>query len=289
LVRALLTDQHPDLAQLPLREQASGWDNVIYRLGDALCVRLPRRQLGANLVVNEQTWLPRLAPTLPLPVPVPVRTGEPGRGYPWCWSICPWFAGQPAALLPPRDPVFAAGRLGAFVAALHQPAPRNAPLNEWRGGPLTSRSAVLLQRVAQLGDSIDAAAVLALAEQSLSLPTWAEAPVWLHGDLHPGNLLVHAGELKAVIDFGDITSGDPATDLAVAWMLFDAPTRERFRRAAGADDGATWGRARAWALQLALAFLAGSADDPLLQRVGETTLQAVLEDAGTGSSPTAPT
>ncbi len=63
LVRGLLADQHPELAALPLREFASGWDNVIYRLGDAHCVRLPHRQLGADLVAHEQTWLPRLAPS----------------------------------------------------------------------------------------------------------------------------------------------------------------------------------------------------------------------------------
>jgi aminoglycoside phosphotransferase (APT) family kinase protein len=287
LVRGLLADQHPELAALPLRKIASGWDNVIYRLGDAHCVRLPRRQLGADLVVHEQTWLPRLAASLPLPVPTPLRTGEPGRGYPWRWSICPWFPGEPAAAAPPRDPLAAANKLGAFVTALHRPAPENAPTNRWRSCTLQARNALHEERVARLGGAIDAPAVAALWARCLALPEWSGSPVWLHGDLHPANLLVHEGALSAVIDFGDITSGDPATDLAVGWMLFDADARQHFRAAVENVDDATWGRARGWALQLALALLAGSADEPLLHRVGQTTLHAVLADVGAGASPVA--
>ncbi|MER7151067.1 phosphotransferase [Streptomyces lydicus] len=51
----------------------------------------------------------------------------------------------------------------------------------------------------------------------------------LHGDLHPANILVDRGRIRAVIDFGDITSGDPATDLSVAWMLFTAEQRVALR------------------------------------------------------------
>ncbi|MBW2267961.1 MAG: aminoglycoside phosphotransferase family protein [Deltaproteobacteria bacterium] len=279
-MRGLLADQHPDLAALPLREFASGWDNLIYRLGDALCVRLPRRQLGADLVVHEQTWLPRLAPSLPLPVPAPLRTGEPGRRYPWRWSICPWLPGEPAATSAPRDPFASADRLGAFSAALHRPAPTDAPRNAFRGGPLQSRNAALDRRVEQLGAAIDAAAVRALWARCLALPHWSKAPVWLHGDLHPANLLVHEGVLSAVIDLGDISAGDPATDLAIAWMLFEPSARQRFRSAAGDVDDATWGRAQGWALQLALAFMADSADEPVLRRIGEATLDTALGDDG---------
>ena len=138
LVRRLLETQHPDLAELPLVEVACGWDNVIYRLGDAWSVRLPRRALAVSFTRNEQRWLPRLAPTLPLPVPVPVRLGAPGCGYPWTWSVCPWFEGETAADAA-LDLERAARELGAFLAALHQPAPADAPHNPFRGGPLGDR------------------------------------------------------------------------------------------------------------------------------------------------------
>ena len=123
LVRALLHAQHPDLAGLPLADTAEGWDNHLFRLGDALAVRLPRRALAANLIVHEQRWLPLLAARLPLPIPVPVRTGHPGCGFPWSWSVVPWLDGTSAAVVPLPDPAANAVDLGQFLRALHQPAP----------------------------------------------------------------------------------------------------------------------------------------------------------------------
>jgi aminoglycoside phosphotransferase (APT) family kinase protein len=277
LVRGLLADQHPDLAALPLEAHAPGWDNAIYRLGRERVVRLPRRALAARLVAHEQRWLPELAPRLPLPIPAPVRVGRPGRGFPWAWSVCPWFEGETAADAP-LDPEPAARHLGAFVAALHAPAPDDAPANELRGGPLAGRTAMLEERVALLGDAIDGEAVLAGWRRALDAPR-AGRRVWLHGDLHPANLVVQGGRLAAVLDFGDLTGGDPATDLAVGWMLFDADSRPVFRAAAGGAEEATWARARGWALSHAIACLASSADNPRMHAVGARTLAHVLADA----------
>jgi aminoglycoside phosphotransferase (APT) family kinase protein len=278
VVRVLLAEQCPDLVELELVELAYGWDNAIFRLGDELTVRLPRRALAAELVEHEQRWLPELAARLPLPIPSPVRLGRPGGGYPWSWSVCPWFPGVVATRAAPADPFEAAETLGAFLAALHQAAPSAAPANPYRGGPLADRDAVTRQRAEQVSDLIDAPAVLACWSDLVSTPRWDRPPVWLHGDLHPANLLVHEGQLSAVIDFGDITAGDPATDLAVAWMLFPSEARPTFRAAAGAIDDDTWLRARAWALSLALAYLANSADNPMFARLGERVLHAVLAD-----------
>lgn len=129
LVRALLDEQHADLASMPLRHVATGWDNAVYRLGDQLTVRLPRRVASAALVLHEQRWLPELADGLPLPVPVPLRVGVPGCGYPWAWSVCPWLPGVEIEHAQPTDWHKAAGQLGGFLAALHRPAPRDAPRN----------------------------------------------------------------------------------------------------------------------------------------------------------------
>lgn len=281
LVRLLLAAQHPDLAHLPVDVMANGWDNLICRLGDKLVVRLPRRAVAAKLVEHEQRWLPVLAPRLPLPIPVPVRVGRAALGYPWPWSIVPFLPGQVAARTPPADLPAAAASLGRFLAALHAPASPAAPANPYRGVPLADRSATVTQNVSVLGDLVDRRAVLRAWQAAVATPRWDRPPVWLHGDLHPANILVHRGRISAVIDFGDITSGDPATDLSVAWMLLPAECHHAFldaygaaNRCAASDD--IWSRARGWALALSLVFLAHSADNPLLAGLGQRTISAVL-------------
>src|SRR5579885_2598048 len=131
LAGALVRAQHPDLAHLTIEPAASGWDNAMFRLGDALALRLPRRAMAAALIRIEQHWLPRVAPELPLPVPTPVRIGTPGEGYPFVWSITPWLAGAPADRAPPEAGSGVA--LAAFLTALHTPAPADAPFNRFRG------------------------------------------------------------------------------------------------------------------------------------------------------------
>lgn len=281
LVRRLLAEQHPDLAGLPLAVLASGWDNLTLQLGDSLLVRLPRRAAAAGLVVNEQRWLPELAPGLPLPIPAPVRIGRPGLGYPWAWSVVPLLPGRIAARTPPTDLGAAADTLGRFVGALHTPAPDDHPVNAARGVPLAARDAVTTARIDALDGTIDGRAALRCWHDALAVPPWTGRPLWLHGDLHPANILVHDAALSAVIDFGDITAGDPATDLAAAWMLL--PMIEHRSLRAGyhatnpaAIDDETWARARGWALCLALAFQAHSADNPTMADIGRRTLQLLL-------------
>ncbi len=286
LVRDLLREQHPDLAGLPLRVVSSGWDNVILRLGDDLAVRVPRRRMAARLALHEQRWLPELAGRLPVPVPVPVRAGRSGAGYPWAWSVVPWFDGRLASTVPRADRGRLSGPLADVVARLHVPAPPDAPDNPFRGGTLRDRDVAIRERVAS-GVVPDGDRVLAVWEQTVTVPAWAGPPLWLHGDLHPANLLVtDDGDLAAVLDFGDLTAGDPATDLATAWLTFDAAGghdfRDRVTRAtrvtgpsAGVDD-ATWVRARGWALVMATAYLAHSDDDPAFAVLGREAMARVL-------------
>lgn len=269
----------PELADLPLEHQGAGWDNEIYRLGDHHALRMPRRAKSAPLIENEQRWLTELGPNLPLPVPVPILCGKPAMGYPWPWSVVPWFAGIPLAHSPALDQDRLIADLSGFLNALHVEADPHAPINEHRGGPLADRDQITRNRFEQC-DGIDVERVEALWTELLETPTWGASPIWIHGDLHPLNLLVRGGRLAAVIDFGDITSGDPATDLGVAWMLFDEEGREAFRNActiAGRSvDIHTWNRARAWALSLAIMMLSHSADNPTMHRIGTATLNQVL-------------
>lgn len=289
LVRRLLREQHPDLAGHSVEVLANGWDNVVFRLGGELAVRMPRREAAAAILRNEQRWLPVLAPRLPLPVPEPVRTGEPGSGYPWPWSIVPFLPGRPASDTPPSDSRAAAVAIGGFLGALHTPAATDAPVNPVRGVPLTQRSETFAQNLQIVAPEIDDATHAAIArtwDAALAAPRWDGPPVWLHGDPHPANILVNQGRVSAVIDFGDITAGDPATDLSLAWMLLPADSHDAFRAAYGnaasdlresaSTDDSLWLRARGWALNFALVFMAHSADNPQLHTIGRRTLTAVL-------------
>lgn len=294
LVQALLVEQHRDLARLPISEFADGWDNRIFRLGAELTVRMPRRVEGAQLMANEHRWMPGLVAGIAagpdaLATSAPLRLGEPGCGYPWRWSVGPWLPGQTAAASTIADPFDAARRLGAFLGAFHRPAPPEAPPNPYRGGPLRSRDAFLelhLAAAAQsgrsLGDGVDAPALVRRWQDLSSVPVWDGPPLWLHGDPHPLNLLVHDERLSAIIDFGDLTGGDPATDLMVAWQLLPAGARSTFRDAASAGDypvdDATWTRSQGWALAHSVAVVAGMPedDDPLLGVAQRTLSELVL-------------
>lgn len=269
LVYRLVRAQHPDLLA-PLTRVGNGWDNVVYRLGDDLCVRLPRRRLAVDLIVNEQRWLPVLAGYVTAGIPLPVRAGVPGEGYPWPWSIVPWFEGRPAAHVPPAERAGLAVPLAEFMTGLHRPAPPDAPPNPYRGVPLAARDALVREGLRGLPR---AAGLLALWEELAALPPWPGPPLWLHGDPHPANLLMRGGGLAAVIDFGDLTGGDPATDLAAAWLVFDERGREVFRSRVDADE-TTWERARGWALALGVAL--ASAADPVLAAAGAHALDQVL-------------
>jgi aminoglycoside phosphotransferase (APT) family kinase protein len=189
--------------------------------------------------------------------------------------------GEVASRNPPADLGDAANSLGAFLGALHGPADPDAPANPYRGVPLAERRVAVAQNLRIVGDLVDRGAVMRVWKAAVTAPRWDKSPVWVHGDLHPANLLVHGGRISGVIDFGDITSGDPATDLSVAWMLLPAEWHDAFREAYQAACGYAvgeelWVRARGWALALSLAFLAHSADNPLIAEIGHHTIAAVL-------------
>lgn len=281
LVQALLKEQHPDLAGLPLVDAGEGWDNRTFRLGEGLVVRLPRRALSARLIEHELRWLPTLAPHLPLPVPSPIRIGRAGCGFPWLWSVTRWLPGETALVAPLLDTHEAASDLARFLRALHRPAPNDAPWNPFRGVPLDARDTLLREHLVAIAGRVDHAAVIETWERLRATRPWKRAAVWIHGDLHPGNLLVRDGRLSGVLDFGDVAAGDPATDLSVGWMLLRGSARQTFRDltcgAGGWLDGDTWTRARAWALALGAAYLANAgANDRLAPLAAATIDEAIL-------------
>lgn len=278
LARALLRAQHLDLADLPITPADTGWDNAMFHLGDAYAMRLPRRKLAADLIRHEQRWLPEFAGRLPLPVPAPVRFGVPGCGYPWHWSVVPWLDGSTANLDEPNPDQ--AEPLAAFLAALHIVAPPNAPANKFRGVPLTEKAADIETRMARLQPKTDLLTDTAthVWEEALAAPI-DTPPTWIHGDLHARNVLVKEGTISGVVDWGDITAGDPATDLAAIWMLLPSlDSRRRAIRAYGAASAATWRRAKGWAVLFGVILLdTGLIDHPQHAAMGERTLHRLAE------------
>ncbi|MBA2775327.1 MAG: aminoglycoside phosphotransferase family protein [Chloroflexia bacterium] len=259
LVRRLVTAQFSQWAKLPVTPvQQSGWDNRTFHLGDTMSVRLPSAERYTLQVEKEHHWLPRLAPHLPLPIPIPLAIGEPADGYPWHWSIYRWLNGEAATVERIADLRQFAIVLAGFLVALHRiddaGGPKPGPHNFFRGGPLTTYDGETRTAIAALNGEIDASAATAVWEAALAA-TWRSAPVWVHGDVSAGNLLVERGRLSAVIDFGCSAVGDPACDLAIAWTLFTRESRETFRAALPLDP-ATWARGRGWALWKGLITLA---------------------------------
>ena len=258
LVRRLVAAQFPHWAQLPLESVSSdGTVNALYRLGDALAVRLPLRRAGEASLHREHEWLPRLAGELPLAIPEPIAHGAPAEGYPCAWSVFRWLEGETWRPSRVADPCRAARELARFIAALRRVDPAGGPRNRRgdRGWPLGIREHWVRAALGALEGEIDVRAARAAWKAARDAPVWDGPPVWFHGDLRAGNVLVRGGQLAAVIDFGIAAVGDPACDQVPAWTLFAGESRAVFRRELG-GDAASWARARGWALSNALLELA---------------------------------
>ena len=268
LVRALVDRAHPGFAALPLRRlESSGSSNALFRLGDDLLVRLPRQSGGSAAIDKEATWLPVIAPSLPVAVPEIVAVGEPGFGYPERWSLVRWLDGSVPSVPdagafsePPRREL--ARDLAEVVAAIREidvpPDAQAEPALHWyRGDPLATRDAPTRDAIAACraigGLTLDLDEVSRVWRDAMRLPDahFASSPRWYHGDLFAENLLVRDGRLTAILDFGGLGIGDPTIDLIVAWEVLDDAARQVFREAIRVGES-SWLRARAWALSIAL-------------------------------------
>jgi aminoglycoside phosphotransferase (APT) family kinase protein len=282
LVRKLIDVQFPVWAHLPVRPVAqSGWDNRTFRLGDDMLVRLPSAPGYAAQVVREQRWLPVLRSHLPIEIPEPLACGAPGSGYPFAWSIYRWIEGETLAAAYPVDVTRFVRDLALFLRALRavsaEGAPPAGPETSYRGGDLAIYDAECRAALAAISNQIDLSAALAIWDGALAT-RWDRSPVWLHGDVAPGNMLLRNGKLAAVIDFGQCCVGDPACDLAFAWTSLRPPHRRTFLDAVGLDSG-TELRGKAWALWKAAILVAGAVHSNAVEAsAARTTLAAVLGD-----------
>lgn len=254
LVRRLLRGQFPQWVDLPLKRLASGGTvNAVYRLGDALTVRLPLTSGGTRDLERERRWLPRLAPILPVTIPTAVATGDPAEGYPWAWAVHEWIDGDTPIEGRLTQPELLAHDLAEFVTAMRDVGLDDGP-SAYRGDPLVTvdrHTRAAIEDLRRTDEPFDADAATSAWEEALAAPSWSSTPCWVHSDLMPSNLLVTADRLTGVLDFATVGIGDPACDLIPAWNLLPSSARDIFRDAVDVDD-ATWIRGRGWALSMAV-------------------------------------
>lgn len=281
LVGRLVAAQFPEWAGLDLQLVLPwGTDNALYRLGDDKLVRLPRRERVVGQVERDLRVLPPLAPQLPVAIPEVLATGASSGEYPWTWGVYRWLEGEslPAERL--GEAATAVGVLARFLIALRGIDPAGAPPRRSRGVPLATRDEFVRNAIAELDGRVDTEDAAAIWEAALRAPDWDGEPTWIHGDLMPGNLIVHDGRLHAVIDWSLACAGDPACDLMVAWMFLGADSRLELRAALDVDD-ATWMRGRGWALSCALGALPYYWDtNPPFIAYARRALAEVLADPG---------
>ena len=278
----LIAEQFPTYAKLPVTPVSSqGWDNYSFRLGDQYLVRMPAAACYAAQVAKEQTWLPRLAPHLSCRIPTPVAMGRPAQGYPFHWSIYDWIEGATLNETPEVDQTALADDLANFLTQFWSmdasEGPSAGPENFFRGGALEVYAAEAREAIKSLDGAFDRAALMHALDIALS-STWPRSPVWVHGDLTVGNLIIQGGRLTGVIDFGQLCVGDPACDLAIAWTYFDADARASFLGKLAVDEP-TRSRARGWALWKAVIVEGGRVQtNEVEKKAAARTINQVLTD-----------
>ncbi len=276
LVRVLVDHQFPEFSDLEISFLGSGWDNENYRLGTAYQVRLPRRATAAPSLEKEMAWLPQLAPLLPLPISAAIRAGQPSALFPWHWCIIPWYEGGIGGGLDAGE----APKLGDFLRILHEQPTDSIATSTYRGMPLIEKNdqvQALLQRLRKAAPQLVNDHIAGLWQAALDAP-FPTAQCFLHGDMHPLNVVIDQGRISAIIDWGDLCKGDAATDLASFWMLFGDPAARAEGLARYGADADTIVRAKGWAVMLGLILLdTGLASDAHYLRHGRQILDNLGE------------
>ncbi len=260
LVQRLLAMQFPEWKHLAISPIIPcGWDNRSFRLGDTMLIRMPSAEMYSHHVEKEHSWLPKLSPFLPLQIPTPLAMGKASKEYPWNWSIYTWIEGRHADSLVIDDMSDYAKRLARFLTSLQSidtlGGPHPGKENFFRGGKLSIYDGEVRQALLDLQGKVDIEKVLYIWEKAVA-SCWQKKPVWVHGDISVGNMIIRKGQLAAIIDFGQLAIGDPACDLAIAWTFFNKEIREIFRKNLHVDKE-TWLRGKGWALWKALIVAAG--------------------------------
>lgn len=281
LVRRLIDSQFPEWRNLDIRPvEKNGHDNRTYRLGNEITVRLPSHERYASAIEKELTWLPIFKPLLSLPIPFPVVKGKPADDYPLPWSVNQWIEGTTVTRDNIRDLNEFAEDLAKFLKELQAiDASCGIPAgvqNFHRGGNLAVYDQETRSIIEKLSNANDQKLLTEIWELALATKYQAE-PLWLHGDVAVGNLLVREGRLCGVIDFGTMGVGDPACDLVMAWNFFDDTSRKIFLKLMNFDED-TINRARGWALWKALITYDRNEKDTEPSIWGENVIKTIVRD-----------
>jgi aminoglycoside phosphotransferase (APT) family kinase protein len=282
MVREVLRDLQPRWADCSIREISStGTDHALYRLGDHSVARVPLRETATRPIDTEFRWLPWLAERLLVEIPRPLARIEPTASFPYPWSIHSWIDGE-CATTAPIDRALLAVDLARLLRTLHALDTTGGPPSVEaycrRGIPLRMRDPTTREAIASSRQLIDVAVVTSAWEAALATPEWTGQPVWVHGDLAAGNLIIRRGRVAGVIDWACMSVGDPACDLIVVWELLDEPSRDSFRAELAVDE-ATWARGRGWALSSAVGALAYYEEtNPFMADQARHKLRSLLGD-----------
>ncbi len=272
-MRALFTEQFPELTDLPIRRLGEGFDNHLYQLGDRLVARVPRRARGVEPLENELRFLAQAASHVTLLTPLPILPGAPSPNYEWPWMIASFIEGVSGNEVDDDALFGSASALASFLRELHVRAPDDAPMNPWRSVPLAQRALDLDTRLGALRSDLDTALASALFARACAVPSRDAPATWLHGDMHPGNLIYRDRHLVGVVDFGDLCAGDPATDLAGGLLTLPYDALETFFGDYGVDDDATLARTIGWTIVFATMMISlGRESHPAYMRVGRRAL-----------------
>lgn len=251
LVQLLIEEQFPEWQHLSIMPvEKSGWDSRTFHLGKELSIRLPSSEKYVSQILKEFEWLPRLNKHLSYQITLPIALGKPSNSYPWHWSINRWIEGDMVTRISISDINNFAKELGNLLYEFERTDASGGPVagkhNFHRCGRLAVYDEDMRRALPNIQDNGLKLLIQKIWEQALS-SQWEKNPVWVHGDLACGNILVKKGRLTAVIDFGQLAIGDPACDLVIAWNFFDRESREVFRKFVNLDKN-TWTRAMGWAL-----------------------------------------
>ena len=280
LVKKLIREQFPKWADLPIEPVPSmGTDNALFRLGDTTQIRLPRIDWAANNIDKEFTWLPQIASFISTPITTPLYKGNPIEEYPYHWAIYDWLEGEnPKSCCADCGSDFVEN-LANFLKETREINLPDSPRAS-RGTPLIKRDEPTRKALKELAGVVDTRLAAHIWDNALKIPYWDKPPVWVHGDLLPGNILIKDGKLSGVIDFSCMGLGDPACDLIVAWNLLDAKRRMLFRDLLPVDEN-TWIRGQAWAMSQSLLILPYYKDtNPGLVETANYTLEEIFSDFG---------
>ncbi|NNC11517.1 phosphotransferase [Planctomonas sp. JC2975] len=303
MVSGLIARQFPQWAREPVCfAPGSGTVNAIFRLGDALAVRLPLvvddPDAALGTLRREADAAREFAASTRVPAPTVVAVGEPDADYPGPWSVATWIDGDVATEASVSDSAACARDIAELILDLRSaPTGGRTFAGVGRGGDLTGQDGWMQTCFAESTGLVDVPALRAAWAALRALPR-RSADAMSHTDLIPGNLLIRDGRLAGVLDVGGFQAADPALDLVVAWHLFDEPAREALRhgvrgqgverrgvrgrardgiRQSDDDERIEWARGAAWAFAQAMGLVWYYREsNPVMSALGRSTLERIL-------------